>query len=80
MTPLYIPPSSFWVQPVLAVVDELPQFVKEPTEVAEILVTPLSNCLLQGKSGPQNALQVGGARSCRRAATWGRVCCGVPPP
>ena len=42
LTPLYIPPSSFWVQPVLAVVDALPQFVKEPTEVAEILVTPLS--------------------------------------
>ncbi len=52
MTPLYIPPSSFWVQPVLAVVDEMPQFVKEPTEVAEILVTPLSELPAAGKAWP----------------------------
>ena len=52
LTPLYIPPSSFWVQPVLAVVDEMPQFVKEPTEVAEILVTPLSELPAAGKAWP----------------------------
>ncbi|MGB1943761.1 MAG: hypothetical protein ACPHSC_07700, partial [Flavobacteriales bacterium] len=48
----YIPPSSFWVQPVLAVVDEMPQFVEEPTEVAEILVTPLSELPAAGKAWP----------------------------
>ena len=52
MTPLYIPPSSFWVQPVLAVVDALPQFVKDPTEVAEILVTPLSGLPAAEKTWP----------------------------
>ncbi len=52
MTPLYIPPSSFWVQPVLAVADELPQFVKEPTEVADILVTPLSGLPAPGETWP----------------------------
>ena len=52
MTPLYIPPSSFWVQPVLAVADELPQFVKEPTEVADILVTPLSELPAAGEVWP----------------------------
>ena len=52
MTPLYIPPSSFWVQPVLAVVDELPTFVKEPIEVAEILVIPLSGLPCAGETWP----------------------------
>ena len=52
MTPLYIPPSSFWVQPVLAVAEELPHFVKEPTEVADILVTPLSELPAAGEAWP----------------------------
>lgn len=52
MTPLFIPPSAFWVQPVLAVVDELPHFIKEPTEVADILVTPLSTLPAAGEAWP----------------------------
>ena len=56
MTPLFIPPSAFWVQPVLAVVDELPHFIKEPTEVADILVTPLSGLPSAGEAWPMKRL------------------------
>lgn len=57
MTPLYIPPSSFWVQPVLAVVDWLPNFVKEPTEVSDILVTPLSGLPRSGETWPMQRFE-----------------------
>ena len=69
MTPLYIPPSSFWVQPVLAVAEELPHFVKEPTEVADILVTPLSELPAPGIVWPTKRIA---GRRWHRVAGLGR--------
>ena len=37
LTPLYIPPSKFYVRPYFAVVSEKPQFVLDPKEVSEVL-------------------------------------------
>ena len=80
MTPLYIPPSSFWVQPVLAVADELPQFVKEPTEVADILVTPLSELPAAGEAWPTTRFE--GRRGTFVSPGWdvGGLSFGAPPP
>ncbi len=41
LTPLYIPPSDFCIHPFVAVVDAPPAFQPDPTEVAQVLETPL---------------------------------------
>lgn len=40
LSPIYIPPSRFWVQPVVGFVSEEPSFVPDAHEVEEILPTP----------------------------------------
>jgi 8-oxo-dGTP pyrophosphatase MutT (NUDIX family) len=45
LTPIYIPPSNFYVQPVLAWVDHLPDFVPQEAEVSEILKVSLKEIL-----------------------------------
>lgn len=40
LTPLYIPPSNFFVYPFLGYVDHLPLFKPDPREVQEILKAP----------------------------------------
>lgn len=41
LTPLYIPPSGFLINPFVAYTPTLPNFSPEPTEVAELIETPL---------------------------------------
>jgi 8-oxo-dGTP pyrophosphatase MutT (NUDIX family) len=41
LTPIYIPPSDFCVQPYVAYLLHPPQFLPQPEEVAEILEVPL---------------------------------------
>jgi 8-oxo-dGTP pyrophosphatase MutT (NUDIX family) len=41
LTPIYIPPSDFCVQPYVAYLSNSPQFFPQPEEVAEILEVPL---------------------------------------
>jgi 8-oxo-dGTP pyrophosphatase MutT (NUDIX family) len=41
LTPIYIPPSDFCVQPYVAYMSQSPQFLPQPEEVAEILEVPL---------------------------------------
>lgn len=45
LTPIYIPPSDFCVQPYVAYMFQSPQFLPQPEEVAEILEVPLSYLL-----------------------------------
>jgi 8-oxo-dGTP pyrophosphatase MutT (NUDIX family) len=42
LSALYIPPSNFWVQPVLGFVASAPSFIPDPSEVASIIETPLA--------------------------------------
>jgi 8-oxo-dGTP pyrophosphatase MutT (NUDIX family) len=42
LSSLYIPPSNFWVQPVVGLLSHSPKFVPDPSEVASIIETPLS--------------------------------------
>lgn len=41
LTPIYIPPSDFCVQPYVAYLSNSPRFLPQPEEVAEILEVPL---------------------------------------
>ena len=45
MSSLYIPPSNFWVQPVIGYVSRKPAFVPDPAEVAQVIETPLTQLL-----------------------------------
>lgn len=45
LSPLYIPPSNYWVQPYLALASQSLPLRPEPLEVAEILVLPWSEFL-----------------------------------
>ena len=45
LSPIYIPPSNFHVQPLLAYSHTRPTFIKEEAEVASILDIPLSTLL-----------------------------------
>lgn len=45
LSPLYIPPSNFYVQPYLAHVTERPDFVPDPMEVQDILEISLRDLL-----------------------------------
>ncbi|MFC2161537.1 NUDIX hydrolase [Acidobacteriota bacterium] len=42
LTPLYIPPTNYCIYPVVAWINEQPQFIPSPFEVAEVLEIPLS--------------------------------------
>ncbi|MEM9954687.1 MAG: CoA pyrophosphatase [Chloroflexota bacterium] len=42
---LWIPPSNFEVMPIVATMDNIPQLVPSPAEVAQILFLPLDNLL-----------------------------------
>lgn len=45
LSPLYIPPSNFLVDPYLAMIDLKPVLTPDPAEVAEIIHVPLSHLL-----------------------------------
>jgi len=40
LTPLYIPPSNFWVQPYCGICRKAPEFKLQEEEVARLLITP----------------------------------------
>ncbi|SHG19926.1 NUDIX domain-containing protein [Salegentibacter echinorum] len=45
LTKLYIPPSNFWVQPYLGLLDHTPNLIKQESEVAQILEVDLDHFL-----------------------------------
>lgn len=45
MTPVYIPPSNFIVQPVIAWLNKEPELIRQESEVSEILKVPISKLL-----------------------------------
>jgi len=45
LTKIYIPPSNFWVQPFLGISETTPAFVRQETEVEEILEIKLTDFL-----------------------------------
>lgn len=45
LTKLYIPPSNFWVQPFLGLLNHTPNFIKQESEVARILQVDLDHFL-----------------------------------
>ncbi|MDR6300857.1 NUDIX hydrolase [Mesonia maritima] len=47
LTKIYIPPSNFWVQPFLGITEETPKFVKQESEVEEILEISIKDFLDQ---------------------------------
>ncbi len=49
LTPLYIPPSNYCIYPVVATIDERPEFLPSEEEVAEVIEVPFDHLL-----DPQN--------------------------
>lgn len=49
LTPVYIPPSNFNVQPFLGVLEETPSFIKQEKEVEELIEVPIK-CFLNESS------------------------------
>ncbi len=45
LSPLYIPPSNFYVQPFLGFTEKVPNFQKDDREVAQILECPLDDLI-----------------------------------
>lgn len=45
LSPLYIPPSNYYVQPIVGAMDQAPDFDPDPSEVAELLQIPLADFL-----------------------------------
>lgn len=53
LSALYIPPSNFWVQPVLGFVPEVPRWERDPKEVESLIHAPLDQLIagkMQGES------------------------------
>jgi ADP-ribose pyrophosphatase YjhB (NUDIX family) len=48
LTPLYVPPSGFAVQPVVGALAERPAFRPEPAEVEQVIETPLGGLVERG--------------------------------
>ena len=45
LSPLYIPPSNYFVQPIVGTAAQRPDFTPDPSEVAELLEVPLRDFL-----------------------------------
>lgn len=61
LSPIYIPPSHFYVQPVVACCLELPELVLQEDEVAEAMFVPLSDLPSARGSWPTQRVSVGNA-------------------
>ena len=58
LTEIYIPPSQFWVQPVVGFVHERPDFVPDHSEVQEVIEAPLPS-FLDKENIKMNSFRVG---------------------
>jgi hypothetical protein len=56
MSPLYIPPSNFWVQPVIGYLPQKPDFVTDPIEVDSLFEASLAE-LASGKFVGESKIQ-----------------------
>jgi 8-oxo-dGTP pyrophosphatase MutT (NUDIX family) len=56
LSALYIPPSNFWVQPVVGYVSSKPEFLPEPGEVASVFPAKLKE-LLSGELVTESKVQ-----------------------
>ena len=45
LSEIFIPPSQFWVQPIIGLVHNRPDFVPDPSEVQQVIEAPLSDFL-----------------------------------
>jgi 8-oxo-dGTP pyrophosphatase MutT (NUDIX family) len=61
LTPLFIPPSGFLINPFVAYTSTLPNFHPDPVEVAELIETPL-DLLLNTATVKQEEWNLGGTR------------------
>jgi 8-oxo-dGTP pyrophosphatase MutT (NUDIX family) len=77
LSPLYIPPSDFWVQPFVAWSAQTPEFRLQEEEVADVLVKPLQDFPQAGMRWPSLAVAVRGGRihapgwTCGEHVLWG---------
>lgn len=49
LSPIYIPPSNFFVQPSIGWIDKQPRFIREEREVDEIIEIPIAKIIKHGK-------------------------------
>ena len=62
LSPIYIPPSHFFVQPVVACCDGLPNIRLQEEEVAAVMWVPLSKLPPPGKPWPNQSVRVRGGK------------------
>jgi 8-oxo-dGTP pyrophosphatase MutT (NUDIX family) len=62
LSSLYIPPSNFWVQPVVGYVDRKPDFVADPSEVAAVFPAPLRDLVSGNLNGESEIHHSSGIR------------------
>ena len=63
LSPIYIPPSHFFVQPVVACCDEVPKIRLQEEEVAAVMWVPLSKLPPPGKPWPNQSVRVRGGKA-----------------
>ena len=54
LTPLYVPLSNYCVYPVVGFTEVKPEFIPNPSEVADIIVAPLENLINPNNLGQKN--------------------------
>lgn len=62
LSPIYIPPSHFFVQPVVACCDGLPHIRLQEEEVAAVMWVPLSELPSPGQPWPNQSVRVRGGK------------------
>jgi 8-oxo-dGTP pyrophosphatase MutT (NUDIX family) len=63
LTPLYIPPSRFYVEAAVAVLEEAPRWAPDPEEVARVLACPCEALVQPGALQPVAVTVGGGMRA-----------------
>ena len=53
LTPLYVPPSNYCVFPVVGFCEVKPEFIPNPSEVADIIIAPLENLMNPNNLGQE---------------------------
>ena len=62
LSPIYIPPSHFFVQPVVACCDGLPHILLQEEEVAAVMWVPLSELPSPCQPWPNQSVRVRGGK------------------